>query len=365
MEGYRKTFSEFNELAKKELQIEKDPEALSQAEREVLDAERDATLADAETRHRSRTSDTQRAVFELQKQKQERMTRLRDELHSLDAGEQIEWPKDAKQVFWDAETRAPYLLGRGGIEKIPLTRGGMMVAPMWGVSYKLPDTMPRELKRRYLLEAAKYDIGEMRDRQIAMSEADASYHQGSGYDEAYRATLEDRQEPEGILAERMVKSFLTSLCYDHDVPFEVKDVDVRQDVEGKIDFIIHIERDELQHERGVAVEDADMHDEIGVQFTIAQSEKTIEKKERQLRRARWELSHGERSVDDIVLVQLSPEKITDSVEAWKKLKGRVNGGPESLWSETLRERVFKGVLKELPVPIDANALWEKVRKQEG
>ena len=67
--------------------------------------------------------------------------------------------------------------------------------------------------------------------------------------------MEFGSEQQGIIAEKMVKNFLKKLSMDTDADFEIIDADVYQDVEQKVDFIIH--RKNKDKNKGAKVQESE------------------------------------------------------------------------------------------------------------
>jgi hypothetical protein len=304
-------------------------------------------------------------LLDLQREKRAVMEALHARLHALDEAGSGEREKDGRSVFYEEGESGGgyYIFSKGGEEKIAITRGEMLTDGMWGASYLMTDSVPRADQKRFYLEAARREVAALLDEQIAHAEGASRLNRGSGRDEAYAAILERGEEGEdfGVVAEKMVKSFLKKLEIDHELPFTVLDVDVYEDVEHKVDFVIRI----AAHRRGVGVATGeDIHD-IGVQFTTSVSAKTLEKKERQLERAQFNLKHeGTSRLEDIVLVSIPLRQTAAVYEAWKGTKAnrRAPGGPDKLWDKKTKEKVFKGVLAGLPLGTNIDKLWDSIAR---
>lgn len=134
-----------------------------------------------------------------------------------------------------------------------------------------------------------------------------------------------------------MKGFLKKLSIDTDADFEIVDADVYQDVENKIDFIIH--RKSRPHVRGANVVESDTKSDIGIQLTTALGK--VPEKERQIKRSKKNL----KEVDDLVLVVLPAYDASLLYKKWKENKAP--GGPEKRWSKSTQERIFRGVMDSI------------------
>jgi len=222
----------------------------------------------------------------------------------------------------------------------------------------MDESVDYRFAKRFFVEQAKRALYDVLDEQVALTEAKSDVNKGSGKDAAYEAILRRQEhvekDPNGILAERMTKSFLLKLSYDHDVPFDVEHADPEMDVEDKIDFILNIRG----HNRGV---DAD----VGVQFTTSTSEATIRNKKQQIDQVNKRLHvEKEASVQDVVLVVIPLHETGEIFDRWNESKK--SGGPDALWSIETKRLIFESVLQKLEhlVPrSEISALWEAIETQ--
>lgn len=238
---------------------------------------------------------------------------------------------------------------------------------MGGADYELADSVPRDIKKKFLHAKARRDIADLADRQIAAAEMNRRAGAGNlreqnmiaNYRAAYSAVLKERGSgdfPTGMIAEKMTRLFFEKLVIDHKMPLSVERVDVYEDVQGKIDFIVHVSKES----RGVDVE-AEERQNIGIQFTRDIRKETRDRKKGQIEKSLKHKDDRTSHVDSIVLVSIPLETTRRLYETWRS-SGSPPGGPEKLWNESTREVVFRGVLKDLYSPEGVDGLWQKAKR---
>jgi hypothetical protein len=305
-------------------------------------------------------------VLAVQEQKAALMRDLKESLRQLSETGTVGIEGKMRGASYDQETDTLFCFGKGG-QKTPLTRGQLLVAGLWGESYHLDESVPYDIKKQYLVQTARYEISNLFDYQIALYEANQRYNQNTGLDSAYQAVTqryeEDYEIPPGLAAEKMVESLLTKLAIDHHLPYQLKSVSVYEDVEYKIDFIIepiHEDRGEI----GVGVAEPEDRPDIGIQFTTAESELTVQHKKRQVTQSKSRLEReGELKLKDLVLIVLPIHEVAQVYQEWQATKAnrRTPGGADELWSEEVRETVFRGVLDKVFSENEVDTMLEQVR----
>ena len=234
---------------------------------------------------------------------------------------------------------------KGG-EKVPLSKGEIFAAAEWGFWWKFDSSVPRELQREVMSHQVHYMIAEKYDKQlIALGKSNSQYDDKKRDTYARIEQTEKTLEvmPAGILAEKMLMSFLTKEMHDGNLPFTVAAVDIYEDVEHKIDFVITV----ADARRGVRVGEPEHH--IGIQFTT--NPHATEKKHRQLERMKHRMQETE--VDEIVLVTMPLNDVRNMFDQWrytqtgehinqKKLDPR---GPDHLWSTETKKSIVDHLLR--------------------
>lgn len=291
--------------------------------------------AEKRARKTGTSVETQYEVFDLQKEKQEVMTRLKRELAALDDPEAEEaGPSGAREI---AYRDGKLLWKAGGGKEVEVTMGEIVTDGIWGVEYRPdPESVPRIMRKRILIERARREIEDLLDEQILAEEIDSTRtHEFTreAY-EAIRARRKSGEMPYGIVAERMTAQFVRKKIIDEDQPYKYANADVFQDVQQKIDFIIR----RADRGRGVRVEEGG--DEIGakgVQLTLQRDPTVLRRKQAQIERSKERLVEQDR-IDDIALVTMDMRMIGRAYEEWKKTKPP--GGPDKFLPAEMRERLF-------------------------
>jgi hypothetical protein len=302
------------------------------------------------------------AIFHIQEKKQQIVDYLYAQLHQIDIEGTVGEKGKNRSVTWDETVNTAVTFKKGGVPEY-ISKGQLLTAGLWDEEYFLDENTPRSLKKEYAINHARYQIAELYDHQIALSEMNKSYNQNTGIDDAYAAIhqrFETGELPDGIIAEKMVESYLTKLMYDFDMPYTIKNVTIYEDVEYKIDFIIEPKADEMP--LGVGVQKPQHRTDIGIQFTTARSERTIAHKEKQLSRARTQLTREESPVQNLVLVTLPIEHVRETYEAWQdsKTNRRAPGGPDELWPEQIKQQVFFALLERVLPKHTVTGAWQQM-----
>lgn len=340
-EAFRKNLQEYGEIAKK-----REVGSGQEWEKELQELYKQR-VGDRLTRYKS-----EKEIFAIQKKKQSIMKNLKDNIEKIRDGIDVEMSEGERIV---TEKDGRLLLEEGG----EITKAELLTDGDWGIDYHLDTASVSEnLRKKYLIEQAKKELMDLLDEQIIESEVSSKKTHEYKRD-TYEVIRKDRKGKEeelapGLIAEKMVKNVMKKISIDCDVDFTIKEADVFQDVENKIDFIIKINA----YKRGVDVQAGS--ETIGIQFTIGKSKKLIEHKNIQIDRSKKNLD--EVNVDDLVLVNIPLDEITNFYDSWSFRKA--SGGPDKLWSDDSKEKIFKGVMQGVMSKEDINEQWEKINKKE-
>jgi len=325
------------------------------AEAEAADEELAGLLGKEADKNHSEP-EVQQKIYELQAKKQEIMAKLRSDIRALDEpGRKWEKKESAPQVQYDRKSDRLYYRHKN--KKQYLTRGELFTDGDWGLSYNPDNTVPRNIRKRYLIEEAKRQLSELADEQILLNEISSTDTHYKKKD-AYQNILSDQEQAvtrPGLVAEKMVENHLKKLAFDHDVDFTIKRADVYQDVEQKLDFVIHIK----PYRRGARVEDRDTDrssgerdlNAAGIQFTTITGGKTLKHKESQVDRSKEQLAAGKNTpdrgskVDDIILVSIPRQEIIDTYNQWQA--NQQPGGPDKLWDNDRKQTVFAKLMQDI------------------
>ncbi len=292
------------------------------------------------------------AIFDMQKKKLERLKKFKKFLSKTRNGEggfsHPEIQPGLPVVFRDDDGR--YLVRENDVVR-QVTRGELMTDYEWGIEYAFDRSVGIHDIREYYLEQLKADLREKLDQQIITSET--NFTRGDSFKQnAYREIgkrIETGSEQQGIIAEKMVKNFLKKLAIDHDADFEIVEANAFQDVEQKVDFIIH--RKSADRIRGAKIGESKDSADVGIQFTINASK--VDYKEKQIQHTK----RHTKEFQDIVLVTLPAHKASDLYKQWSSRK--TAGGPDKLWSPQTKQAIFRGVMEKVLAPQEIDDLCNK------
>jgi hypothetical protein len=142
------------------------------------------------------------------------------------------------------------------------------------------------------------------------------------------------------------------------------DVDAYQDVDQKLDFIIA----RRPYFRGVSIDD--LHRDgnspeissVGIQFTINSDAEILERKRKQLEKARARKKDQNDVYEDIVLVQIDMNGIGNLFARWKET--RFPGGPDKLLDLDIKKKIFYGVMNGIFSPEELDREWTKISQEQ-
>jgi hypothetical protein len=308
-------------------------------------------LIDALSTKRGTHHEDQERIFSIQQRKQQIMNWLHDRLIEIDNNsEEIFEPgkreivAKERQLFW---SRSDGVL-------VPVSEGMILMDGLWDVNYTFDKkTVPRRLRKRYYIEKAKRMLEDELNQQIYIDQ-EKSFGAEVAVRKGYYGLISDREQArmEGHMAEKMVFSFLKKLTYDHDLPFEIESANVYEDIALKTDFIIKVK----MRKRGVNVEETEDSHIIGVQFTIG---KKLRGKKGQVDKAKKLAERVGSTLEDIIIVRIPLRELRPLFLAWSAHKNP--GGPDELWSNEVKEKIFKGVLFDLLEQDQISDLWQQIQ----
>jgi len=324
------------------------------------------TQEDTESIVRNTNEEAREEIDKTQLEKTELVQRLRDwrgKFFGSDVENDIESEMGNKKLFWNGngfETRL-----RGG-EKIELTDGEIASAYLWGTFWQFDESVSKD-DQQYVMSqqireliAGKYDDQLTEFGRVNKLSDD---RKRDTYEAINAQPTEIEKLSDGFLAERMVSTLLNKAQLDYDLPFTLQSVDVYEDVENKIDFIVSVS----EHDRAVKVNE--QGSDIGVQFTINTSEKKTEQKEKQIQHS---LRQGEHAVDDIVLVSMPFKEIRDLFNQWRydeegnrKNEKRLDPrGPNMYMTDDMQVSTLQAIFKALPIDMTEDELREKMQGEQ-
>lgn len=306
------------------------------------------TASTAETEHTNIEAESE--IYKIQKSKLEKLNKFKkwlEKTRDVSSGNFVHPETQKNMPVVSVDSEGNFLMTSISGEVKPITIGEIMTDHEWNIDYTFDRSVNIHDIRTYYLNQLKDDLREKLDKQIIVSEL--SFNDSTKVDpmkkNAYREVekrMESGSEQQGIIAEKMVKNFLKKLSMDTNADFEVVEADVYQDVEQKVDFIIH--RKNKEKNQGAKVEESETimsptFEDIGIQFTINASK--TEHKEKQISRSKKNLQN----IDDLVLVTLPAHDASKLYDSWKK--NPQSGGPEKMWNKQIQETVFRGVMAKI------------------
>jgi len=286
---------------------------------------------------------TQRFVYQMQQKKLEIIKKLRESLASID-NPFHETKPDARPVV----CRDGHYYWQNDGQEQKVTLGELMTDGDWGIKYHLDAaSVPRRVRKRYLLERAKHELMECLNQQIVENELKSKNRKGDnigGYSGMRNWEEHASMAQSGFYAERMVRNFMQKLAYDLGGEFRIVEADAHHDVEMKIDFFIVLPA--LVRGVGVDKQPGDEDDKpsrLGIQFTVKRGKAVIEKKSQQIAQAKEKLGFEDR-IRDIVLVRIPLKKNLGNVRSWIN-DGKPPGGPEKRWHANVQELMLRRILE--------------------
>ena len=328
-------YEEYGRLAKAEHEAESRREQV-QAHQDVSDYVQEvARFTDSRVAR-------QWEIFDIQKDKQGVMERLKMDIAKLyDPEAKYEQPANTRFVRFDNGQLWQY---QEGEPFQPLTEGDILTDGEWGISYYLdPESVPLLTRKRFLIESAKRELRGQLNEQILIDELSSGKTE-ERHKRSYRGIerhKKDSWEHTGIIAERMVRTLLKKIAIDADeTDYTVKEAHVKQDVVGKIDFIVH----RKSYRRGVGVESRNDKGDAKIQFTTNTSRENLAFKQAQLR-----------EVGDVLLVTLPESAFKDAYTEWAK--DRSSGGPVEYWPEETQKEIFANVTRGILTDDEITRDW--------
>ncbi|MCI0565923.1 hypothetical protein L0Y46_01865 [bacterium] len=357
---------EYNEAAKEIMAKEKTIEEATEVGETDEEAEKDleklyAALQEKEresAKERSTTPEAQHKIFEIQREKRKIFDQLKEDIANLDNPEYYRAPEKGARHVTQREDGLFHVVNPSGIG-MTVTKGEIMTDMVWGMNYYLDETMPRNVRKRHLIERAHFRLEELLNKQIITDYPETGAPVRSiGKIEK----LIDKGQRKGFLAERMVENFLKKMIYDNNTPFGIEGADVYTDTIQKIDFIIK----KKLHKRGVGVNKQEKQTSFGIQFSIGRHEKLLKKKKKKFN-AVYEDMKEKSGLDDIIFVNIPLQGINELYNTWAR--NRVPGGPDKLWDddtkETLLRGLLQGIMTEEEIDEEVNKVTGRERLQEA
>lgn len=333
---------QYRDIAKDALSKDINPNKIKKSGDKQLASVLDWNLAKAADKQ-GNTIETQQKVYNIQVIKQKLMKRLQKDISQLDNPEVKKTDKKQTDIFAN-ENGSFYYLDENKTPQT-ITLGEILTDGEWVPNrYFLdPKTVPRKVRKKYLVENTKQRLQRLLDSQIAQNEA-TSQKTHPAQKEIYQKLIQaeaSKEEPKpGLVAEKMVRNILKKLTFDYDTSFDIYPADAYQDITQKVDFIIHRKR----HWRGVTTKTSESIKNIGIQYTTDPRHVKLDRKKRQIGKAKQKIE-ADSDFQDIVLVSIPVPVVKKLYQEWSKVKKP--GGPEKSLDEESQKEITTGVLKDV------------------
>ena len=338
-ESFRKDIEQYSRIAKQDMSGE--------LEGQKLETILGWHINEAQKRQGT-TQESQGRIYQIQKQKQELMAKLKEQLRLEDLpNEGMEKQKDKLLVTaYNPETKTATCALKDGT-KVEISLGEIMTDGEWGLEYYLDhESIPRNVRKKYLVEHTKRQLRDYLDSQLIESAVSSN----ENYQNSWRNVKRDRESgeiPIGIVAEKMIRNFIKKLTYNENLDIDVVETDVWEDINRGIDFIIH--RKVNSRYRGVKVEASEKEGvssdvkplDVAVQFAAGKSTRAFKKKK--LRNIQKTLNNlrPEDRIGDVIFLRVFIDDLRQNYEKW--LEKRVPGGPDSPMNDRLKKTLFDAI----------------------
>ncbi len=293
---------------------------------------------------------SERKVFELQREKQQRMKDLRAMLEAIRRGDDEEvaryLPKDAIQL---QQERGSFFYEQGE-EVISITRGMLFADLEWERVYRCPtDPASRFLARKYALEYVRREL-----RVLATGQLNAKGLSARSFQ------LEKRLTVLGWFAEDVLRSSLQKFAIDRFPSLRIRHADLDEDALIMADLIIEVN----QHERAVAVVPSASvpRKRFAIQLKWSDQDRSFSRKSilKQVRNHHRQKMVSEAGIVDIIEVGISLPELEHIRDAW--VRKPVPGGADRYLSGDKQAELFAVVMHGI-LPLDElQVRCEEVRR---
>lgn len=293
---------------------------------------------------------SERRVFKIQVEKQQRMKDLRAMLEAIRRGDDEEvaryLPKDAIQL---RQERGSFFYEQGE-EVISITRGMLFADLEWERVYRCPtDPASRVLARKYALEYIRRELRVLAAGQLIAKGLSARSFQ-----------LEQRLNCLGWFAEDVLRSSLQKHAIDRFPALYVRHADTDEDALITADLILEVN----QHERAVAVvPSASMpRKRFAIQLKWTDQNRSFSRKSilKQIRNHHRQKMVSEAGIVDIIEVGISLPELEHIRDAW--IRKPVPGGADRYLSADKHAELFAVVMHGILPPDELRVRCDEVKR---
>jgi len=326
-------------------------------------------------------------LFGSQKGKQKIMDRVHEKLRAADNGEKVAGftNGELRPVGECNNENQTATVTRASGQTMSITLGELLSDGTWGVPYELESEIPREVKKKFILIEAKRRIIEVLNDQFAKMGSDQLRQTVSELDfenepkvskikrdwiaillnsPHVKKSFSTKQSQihkggsGGLVMEKIVETFFEINFIDRDFPVEAVGVDVYEDNVSKADLMLLVPSEICKM---IEKKSDPMH--IGIQISVSAKETAIEKKKKDIEKAKLNLGSSNYRMDDLVVAQIP---ISDSFEIFKEWKksGMLPGGPAKMLTLEQKEMILLGVLKDIVKEENIQEMWEKISEEK-
>lgn len=266
---------------------------------------------------------------------------LKNEISKIKKGEISK--ENLTQIKYDLNQKSPYFLNSKK-EKEYLSIGEINSGVIWKNNYYLSFDSFRENKEEGVYQYEEYlklyteqKTLEILNKYIYEEELKENYNKDLFKKNAYENSLKESNRNfsemrSGKLAEKLVQSFLIRIFAENkEIDAQINEVNIYQDVENKIDFIIKTKT----HKRGVGIDSDEIDEEKirKIQFTINSSTLSSELKNKQLE-----------NLNDVILVKIPEFEVGKIMKNWKERReSRIN--PDKFIDKETKTIILENILK--------------------
>ena len=313
------------------------------------------TLIDKGFKRKSTLSD-QTNIFNHQVEKQKQMARLHEQLSDMDHPDE---KKEINPNYIPVRYENSRYIATIDNKPLAITKEDLLTDGQWGLHYELDSSVPRNIRKKYIVGETKRSLKELYDRQIvidmASSELTDKKRRNAYIDIANN--WEHRNRQAGIIAEKIFVGFLTKAYMAIDLPIEISQLTIEGDMDVKADVIISL----VNTGDANSVEVKTSRNK-GIQLTTCQDEETINHKRQQIEEA-LKLDEAKRLHLKNILLLTTGEDFVGLLHEWEKHK--LPGGPDKLLSKAAKELFFTkglaGLLPEDKIPLE----WERAMRKSA
>jgi hypothetical protein len=286
-----------------------------------------------------------RRIFDLEYEKQKLLMEGKETVSAFVPEASLQLSSESRNIQFSGEDRFLFDTDRG--YEVSATLADLISDLKWGNYYTLPAQTSLALKQQYAAAYYKSRMDDIHDHQLVIQRLEIDkvsqkdMFLGIAYEEVKkRIEGEAEYEQAGIIFEKMIANLLSKIAQDiPELTISIEHATVVEDVELKIDFIIHVNN----KKRGVGVTEFEGDKTLGIQFTLRDKDDDYRVKEKQIAQRQKNL----KDVDELLIVSVpvSCKEVMGVYGKWKN-QGKPAGGPENLLDPVHAANYISSVLQQ-------------------